>query len=227
MRIIYLLIALLLCLDCSPGKANDDSFKGIVFDRTVQVMFTPNGAKVSGDDNNTVSVEGNHVTVRNTTTQKVLYELSGTSQDGSLKLYSSERQAIVLNGVELTNPKGAAINNQGRKKCFVVVNGNNSLTDGTKYSRTPDGEDEKAALFSEGQLVFCGDGNLTMNAKGKSGTAAISPRTVHARLRKCSRSSVQYLRSTRKNQLIRFSRSLYLIRRHLTYMMPDSVYRRI
>jgi hypothetical protein len=169
MRIIYLLIALLLCLDCSPGKANDDSFKGIVFDRTVQVMFTPNGAKVSGDDNNTVSVEGNHVTVRNTTTQKVLYELSGTSQDGSLKLYSSERQAIVLNGVELTNPKGAAINNQGRKKCFVVVNGNNSLTDGTKYSRTPDGEDEKAALFSEGQLVFSGDGNLTVNAKGKSG----------------------------------------------------------
>lgn len=169
MRIIYLLIALLSCLDCSPGKANDDSFKGIVFDRTVQVMFSPNGAKVSGDDNNTVSVEGNHVTVRNTTTQKVLYELSGTSQDGSLKLYSSERQAIVLNGVELTNPKGAAINNQGRKKCFVVVNGNNSLTDGTKYSRTPDGEDEKAALFSEGQLVFSGDGNLTVNAKGKSG----------------------------------------------------------
>ena len=169
MRVYFLLIALLSCLGCSSGKAQNDSFKVTVFDHTVQIMFTPNGAKVSGDYNNTVRVDGNHVTVKNTTAQKVLYELSGATQNGSLKLYSSERQAIVLNGVELTNPKGAAINNQGRKKCFIVVNGNNTLTDGAKYSRTPDGEDEKAAFFSEGQLVFSGKGNLTVNAKGKSG----------------------------------------------------------
>ena len=156
-------------LVCSPGIAQEDSFKGAVFDRTVQIMFTSGGAQVSGDANNTVTVEGNHVTVRNTTKEKVIYKLSGTTQDGSLKLYSSERQAIVLNGVELTNPKGAAINNQGRKKCFVVVNGSNTLTDGADYSRTPDGEDEKAAFFSEGQLLFGGDGNLNVTAKGKAG----------------------------------------------------------
>jgi len=169
MRKDFLLIALLLCFGCSSGKVKDGSFKDTVFDRTVQIMFTPGGAQVIGDDNNTVKVEGNHVTVKNTSAQKVLYELSGAAQDGSLKLYSSAKQAIVLNGVELTNPKGAAINNQGRKKCYVVVNGNNTLTDGTTYSRTPDGEDEKAAFFSEGQLVFSGEGNLTVNAKGKSG----------------------------------------------------------
>jgi len=169
MRKDFLFLTLLLCLGCSSGKGKDGNFKDTVFDRTVQIMFTPGGAQVSSDDNNTVRVEGNHVTVKNTSTQKVLYELSGAAQDGSLKLYSSAKQAIVLNGVELTNPKGAAINNQGRKKCFVVVNGNNTLTDGTTYSRTPDGEDEKAAFFSEGQLVFSGEGNLTVNAKGKSG----------------------------------------------------------
>jgi hypothetical protein len=49
-----------------------------------------------------------------------------------------------------------------------VVNGNNTLSDGTTYSIN-EGEDEKAAFFSEGQLVFSGDGNLTVNAKGKSG----------------------------------------------------------
>ena len=164
----YFLLITLLYVGCSP-KLQDGSFKGTVFDRTVQIMFTPDGAQVSGDDNNTVTVEGNHVTVRNTTTHKVLYELSGAAQDGSVKLYSSERQAIVLNGVELTNPNGAAINNQGRKKCFVVVNGSNTLTDGATYTMTPDGEDEKATLFSEGQIVFSGKGNLTVNAKGKSG----------------------------------------------------------
>ena len=134
MRKDFLLIALLLCFGCSSGKGKDGSIKDTVFDRTVQIMFTPGGAQVSGDDNNTVKVEGNHVTVKNTSAQNVLYELSGAAQDGSLKLYSSAKQAIVLNGVELTNPKGAAINNQGRKKCFVVVNGNNTLTDGTTYS---------------------------------------------------------------------------------------------
>jgi len=169
MKKYYLLITLLLCLGCGSGKVKDGSFKGSEFDRIVQIMFTPGGAQVSGADDNTVKVEGNHVTVKNASDQKVLYELSGATQDGSLKLYSSARQAIVLNGVELTNPKGAAINNQGRKKCFVVVNGNNSLTDGTTYATTPDGEDEKATFFSEGQLVFSGDGNLTVNAKGKSG----------------------------------------------------------
>lgn len=165
----YLLITLMLCLGCSSSKVKDGSFKGTDFDRTVQIVFTPGGAQVSGDENNTIRVEGNHVTVKNASAQKVLYELSGAAQDGSLKLYSSARQAIVLNGVNLTNPKGAAINNQGKKKCFVVVNGNNTLTDGTTYSITPDGEDEKAAFFSESQLVFSGDGNLTVNAKGKSG----------------------------------------------------------
>lgn len=169
MRKDFLFLTLLLCLGCSSNKVKDGSFQGTDFDRTVQIFFTPDGARVSGDDDNSVKVEGNHVTVKNTSAQKVLYELSGASQDGSLKLYSSARQAIVLNGVELTNPKGAAINNQGRKKCFVMVNGNNTLTDGITYTLTPDGEDEKAVLFSEGQLVFCGEGNLTVNAKGKSG----------------------------------------------------------
>jgi hypothetical protein len=114
MRKNYLLITLLLCFSCSPGRVKDGSFNETVFDHTVQIVFTPDGAQVSGDDSNTVRIDGNHVTVRNTTAQKIIYELSGTTQDGSLKLYSSARQAIVLNAVELTNPKGAAINNQGR-----------------------------------------------------------------------------------------------------------------
>ena len=51
----------------------------------------------------------------------------------------------------------------------MVVNGNNSLADGNAYTLTPDGEDEKAAFFSEGQLIFSGSGSLTVSAKGKAG----------------------------------------------------------
>jgi hypothetical protein len=84
-------------------------------------------------------------------------------------VYSPKKQAIILNGLSLTNKSGAAINNQGKKRCFVVVKGTNTLADGSSYTDTPSSEDEKAAFFSEGQLIFSGDGSLTVNAKGKAG----------------------------------------------------------
>ena len=151
------------------SKWADDSISGTNFDRTIRIVFSDGGAQVEGDVNGIVSVDGNNVTVNNTLSEKVMYELSGSSQNGSLKLYSSKKQALVLNGLDLTNPNGAAINNQGKKKCYVVVNGTNNLSDGTSYTSTPADEDEKAALFSEGQLIFSGDGTLNVNAKGKSG----------------------------------------------------------
>ena len=147
----------------------DDNISGTTFDRTIRIVFSDGGAQVEGDVNSIVSVNGNNVTVNNTSDEKVLYELSGTSQNGSLKLYSSKKQALVLNGLDLTNPNGAAINNQGKKSCFIVVKGTNTLTDGSSYTSASADEDEKAALFSEGQLIFSGDGTLNVTARGKSG----------------------------------------------------------
>lgn len=146
-----------------------DSISGTTFDRTIQIVFADGGAQVTGDINNTVTMDGNHVTVNNTTDEKVIYELKGTAQDGSVKLYSSKKQALVLDGLDLTSARGAAINNQGKKKCFVVVKGTNTLKDAASYTSTPADEDEKAAFFSEGQLIFSGDGTLTVTAQGKSG----------------------------------------------------------
>lgn len=147
----------------------DDSISQTVFDRTIQIVFADDRVQITGDDNNTVSATGCHVIVNNTTDEKVMYELKGTAEDGSIKLYSSRKQALVLDGLDLTSTKGAAINNQSKKKCFVVVKGSNSLKDATTYSYTPADEDEKAVLFSEGQLVFSGDGTLTVTAQGKAG----------------------------------------------------------
>ena len=93
-----------------------DSISGTIFDRTIRIVFADEGAQVTGDVNNIVSVNGNHVTVNNTTDEKVIYELTGSAQDGALKLYSSKKQALVLNGVSLTNTTGAAINNQGYRR---------------------------------------------------------------------------------------------------------------
>jgi hypothetical protein len=149
----------------------EDDVAGTEFARTIIITFSSSGsATVSGDENGIVTVNGNQVTVDNTTTkEKVKYELHGSTANGFLKIYSNNKQALELNDVSITNPNGAAINNQGKKRCFVIVNGTNKLADGTSYTATPANEDEKAAFFSEGQLIFSGGGSLTVTAKGKAG----------------------------------------------------------
>lgn len=146
-----------------------DSISDTKFDRTIRIVFSGDGAQVTGDSCNIVTVSGNHVTVNNTTDEKVIYELTGTAGDGSIKLYSSKKQTLVLDGLDLTSSTGAAINNQGKKKCYIVIRGTNSLKDAASYTSTPSDEDEKAALFSEGQLIFSGTGTLSVTASGKSG----------------------------------------------------------
>ena len=136
---------------------------------TLQIAFNGNSATVVGEvDGVTVSTQGAHVTV-NSTVKNVAYELSGSTTDGSFKIYSEKKFELILNGVSLTNPAGAAINNQG-KRCYVVVNDGteNTLTDGSTYTMV-DGEDQKGTLFSEGKLAFSGKGKLLVYAVGKNG----------------------------------------------------------
>ena len=157
---------------------SEDLIANTVFTQTVSVAFSTNGnATVAGANNDfTVSINGNGVTLVYSGEEYVMYELSGTTHNGFFKLYSTKKQGITLNGANITNPNGAAINMQGTqtepnkgKRTFIVLNGENSLADGSSYTDTPDGEDEKAAMFGEGQFIFSGEGSLTVTATGKSG----------------------------------------------------------
>lgn len=164
------------------GSDNDgsDTISSITtdFDRTVTIVFsTSAAASVTGAEGNiSALVSGNDVTIRNSGDEKVLYNLSGTTTDGFLKIYSGRKQGIRLNSVNITNSRGAAINVQGLedtpnkgKRVDIFLNGSSTLADGSTYSLTPSTEDEKAAFFSEGQIVFSGSGALTVNATGKAG----------------------------------------------------------
>lgn len=151
---------------------DDDYIENTTFAKTITITFSTSGtASVSGDDEGIVSINGNDVTANNETDKVVKYILTGETSDGFFKLYSSKKQAIVLNGVNITNPDGAAINNQSKKRTFIVLNdgSKNYLTDGTKYNDAVDSEDMKACFFSEGQLVFSGSGYLEVDANCKAG----------------------------------------------------------
>ena len=156
----------------------DDDITNTTFALTVSVSFSESGdATVDGTtDEFTVTVSGNDVTIVYSGDEYVMYELSGTTSDGFFKLYSPRKQGITLNSVSITNRNGAAVNVQGTqaepskgKRTFIVLKGDNSLADGTSYTETPSTEDEKAAMFGEGQFIFCGDGTLSVMATGKNG----------------------------------------------------------
>jgi len=153
-------------------SGDDDYIENTTFGKTITITFSKTGsATVSGDDAGIVAINGNEVIVTNNTETVIKYVLTGETTDGFFKLYSAKKQAIVLNGVSITNPDGAAINNQSKKRTFIVLNDGtkNYLTDGTKYSDATDSEDMKACFFSEGQLVFSGSGYLEVDANCKAG----------------------------------------------------------
>ena len=151
---------------------DDDYIENTTFAKTITITYSTTGdATVSGDDEGIVSISGNDVTANNTGNSVIRYVLTGETTDGFFKLYSSKKQAIMLNGVKITNPDGAAINNQSKKRTFVILNDGtkNYLTDGTKYNDATDSEDMKACFFSEGQLIFSGSGYLEVDANCKAG----------------------------------------------------------
>ena len=161
--------------DPEEGQGNFDDITLTDFSRTISITWKDGTASVEGDENGIVTVNGADVTVDNRNFDEfVRYELSGSSSDGSLKVYSLRRLALVLNSLDLTNAGGAAINVQTHKRTFVVLNGSSKLADGSvnasgDYPEQTGTEDMKAAFFSEAQLVFSGGGSLSVTAKGKAG----------------------------------------------------------
>ena len=135
---------------------------------TLTITFDGDTAMITGGNSLiAVTVEGAHVTVTSAA-KKARYIISGSTDNGSLKFYSERKFQLQLNGVEITNPSGAAINNQCGKSLYLVVNAGteNTLRDGETYTMV-DEEDQKAALFSEGQILVSGKGLLNIYSVGK------------------------------------------------------------
>lgn len=117
-----------------------------------------------------VTVTGMEVVVHSTTgVQDINYCLKGTTTDGMFKIYSEKRYNLILNGVNITNPDGPAINVQAEKKTSVMLVAGtiNTCTDGEVYADPPSGEDQDGAFFSEAKLVFSGTGTLNINGLGE------------------------------------------------------------
>lgn len=148
----------------------EDYIENNEFTKDVTIAFNGTSATYTTVDGVTVSVNGADVVVTSTI-KKMRISVSGSTSDGFLKIYSDKKFELDLNGVSITNPDGAALNIQSGKRGYIVLKDGttNTLTDGTKYSDATDGEDMKATLFSEGELLFSGSGKLRVYANCKAG----------------------------------------------------------
>ena len=160
--------------DVPVTDENDSAYNDYVenspWNKVINIDFNGENTVITGTVSGVmVQTAGAHVTVVNMS-GPVKFVVSGQTSNGSLKFYGDKRFQILLNGAEITNPNGAAINNQGSKSLYVVVADGtvNHLQDGANYVMV-DEEDQKSALFSEGQIIFSGHGELTVNAVGRAG----------------------------------------------------------
>ncbi|MGJ5640945.1 carbohydrate-binding domain-containing protein [Formosa sp. S-31] len=155
----------------SIGADEDDLVENASFEYTVKIDFSENAATIS----NPVSGNGVEVTQEEgkvtvvSAVSGVAYEISGSTNDGALKIYSDKKFKLSLKDASITNNEGPAINVQSSKTVFVILEGENAVSDAASYSNIPEDEDAKAAFFSEGQLVFSGTGSLNVAGKYKHG----------------------------------------------------------
>ena len=146
-----------------------DYVENTTWSTTVRITFDGETATVTGNSSSIfVDVDGAHVTITSAA-KRVRYIVTGSTSNGSLKFYSDKKFQLQLNGVDITNPTGAAVNNQSGKSFYLVLNEGtvNTLHDGAIYNMI-EGEDQKAALFSEGQILVSGKGRLNIYSTGKN-----------------------------------------------------------
>jgi uncharacterized repeat protein (TIGR02543 family) len=98
--------------------------------------------------------------------------VSGTAKNGSLWVEDMNelgyRKTLYLNGADITNLTGSAINIQSKKRTDVHLVGScerKNAINGRGIEGAAGAKSSKGALFSEGSLVFVGSGSLEVRSK--------------------------------------------------------------
>ena len=143
---------------------------------TISIVFNGDSVEITNPNqtDNTVIADGAHVTV--TLGKKSRINLSGSSADGSVRIYPKDaadasKFILCLDNLNLASKTGPAINSQVKKRVYVILEGENTLSDASTYTDDVEGEDSKGCLFSEGNQIWSGSGKLTVTGNKKHAIA--------------------------------------------------------
>ena len=110
-------------------SGEDDKVENFTFPQIVKINFSGNIAELSAAPAG-VTVNGSGAKVNiNSEIEGLELILSGSSPNGAITINSSKKIKLTLNGVNLANSNGPAINILSGKRTFVVLNSgtNNTL----------------------------------------------------------------------------------------------------
>ena len=131
---------------------------------TVYIVYNGNSVTVTNpfsNDGVTVTTSSADVMV-NSTMANVPYVVSGSSNNGSLTMYSTSSFYLKLNSLSLTSTTTAAINIASAVNTTLALRGTSTLADSANSSI--DG-----ALYAAGNLTVNGSGILCITGNGKHG----------------------------------------------------------
>lgn len=167
----------------SGSTSTDSSAQGIdvsnmFSDRDKEIGYDEENStviKLSDDsttcDSDAVQISGNTVTIIDEGT----YILSGTLTDGMVIVDAedTDKVQLVLDGVDITSAKSAAIYVREADKVFITTasDSKNTLTNGGTYTAI-DYNNIDAAIFSKSDLTLNGAGSLTITAKAGHGVVS-------------------------------------------------------
>ena len=144
---------------------------GLMEYNTVLVTYADTTAHllVAGNiaDRVTVTVDGAHVSVLQDSVlvnEEIFYTLKGSSADGSFYQHGDFKATLILNGLNLTSTRGAAITIDDGKRIEIQVNEGtvNTLADCEKGT-------QKGCFVVEGHAEFKGEGTLILTGNSKHG----------------------------------------------------------
>lgn len=135
----------------------------------IRVVYSGATATVSGatEAGATATVNGANVDLALGQARQVRIIASGSSDQGSLRLTGSHKHLLELNDLTLSATDRPAINDQIKKRMFLVVRGHNRLADGADYLVSS--EQRKGCLFAEDHVILCGDGILEIQGNYRHG----------------------------------------------------------
>lgn len=155
-----------------PTDSTDADFENYVenftTEHTIYITYNEGTATIEGTvEGVTINATSADVAV-SSSLKGVTYVLSGNSSDGSFRMENGtddKKFRLILKDLSLTKVGAPAINIQPSKRCYLQIQGTNSLADSGTYATSD--EDRKGCIFSEGKLLISGSGTLSVTSETK------------------------------------------------------------
>ena len=135
-------------------------------------MFTDRDLEAGYDESEATKITLSDTNANIEITQAGTYIITGSATDGTITVAASDsdKVQIVLNGVTLNSKTAAALYVKSADKVFVttVKGTNNTLSNGGSFDEVGD-DNVDGAIFSKSDIVFNGEGTLTVNSPAAHG----------------------------------------------------------